>query len=204
MLNQGRFIDLLRHGETEGGTGFRGSLDDRLSETGWKQMWSAVGGNDARWDHIISSPLLRCADFSEALAERHSISVETDERLKEMHFGEWEGRTAAQLMLTDANALSEFWQNPLRYTPPQAEPLKDFQTRVLTAWDDIVAKHNNRKMLIVSHAGVMRVILSKILDHPVQRLLEIDVGHAALKRFCIDPDDDSGDGVGCLVADVVK
>ncbi len=48
-------LDLLRHGETESGGGFRGSLDDALTARGWAQMRTAVEGG--RWDLLVSSPL---------------------------------------------------------------------------------------------------------------------------------------------------
>ncbi len=184
-MKQTTCIDLLRHGETEGGARFRGSINDPLSELGWAQMWAAVE-SEAGWDHIISSPLARCADFAHALAEQHSISVDLNERIKEMHFGAWEGRTAAQLMAIDPNALSRFWKNPLQHTPPQAEPLTAFEARVLSAWHNIVANHREEKILLISHGGVMRVILCHILQHPIQRLLEFEIGHAALRRVSID------------------
>ncbi|HHO59588.1 MAG TPA: histidine phosphatase family protein, partial [Thiotrichales bacterium] len=57
-------IDVIRHGEPEGGRRYRGhSVDDPLTEKGWLQMRSAVPENPP-WQHIISSPLVRCLDFS--------------------------------------------------------------------------------------------------------------------------------------------
>ena len=57
-------LDLLRHGETELGGGFRGSLDDALTDTGWAQMRAAVV-EAGPWSHVVSSPLQRCARFAE-------------------------------------------------------------------------------------------------------------------------------------------
>jgi len=159
-------ISLLRHGETIGGARFRGSIDDPLNQTGWDQMWSGV--EERRWDHIISSPLVRCADFADSFAAKNSISIEYDERIKEMHFGSWEGRTA---------------DDPLQNTPPQAEKLLDFQARVLSAWHDVVAQHRDQHTLLVTHGGVIRIILCHLQQHPVQRLLELEVGHASLTRI---------------------
>ena len=53
-------VTILRHGETELGSGLRGSLDDDLTEQGWQQMWSALPAQP-RWQRIVSSPLRRCA-----------------------------------------------------------------------------------------------------------------------------------------------
>ena len=65
-------LDLLRHGETESGGGFRGSLDDALTARGWAQMRTAVEGG--RWDLLVSSPLQRCRAFAEELAQRQGSS----------------------------------------------------------------------------------------------------------------------------------
>ena len=90
-------LDLLRHGETELGGGLRGSLDDALTENGWVQMRAAVveGGP---WDRIVSSPLQRCARFAAELGEQLKLSVHLDQDLQELHFGAWEGQSAAALM----------------------------------------------------------------------------------------------------------
>ncbi len=86
-------LDLLRHGETESGGGFRGSLDDALTARGWAQMRTAVEGG--RWDLLVSSPLQRCRAFAEELAQRQGIELELENDLRELHFGAWEGRSAA-------------------------------------------------------------------------------------------------------------
>ncbi len=63
-------VDLLRHGEPEGGNKYRGALDDPLSELGWAQMRAATGDR-CPWQAIVSSPLRRCAAFARELANRH-------------------------------------------------------------------------------------------------------------------------------------
>ena len=87
-------LDLLRHGETELGGGLRGSLDDALTAQGWEQMRAAVKGQGP-WQRIVSSPLQRCALFARELAEQLDVPLSFEKDLQELHFGEWEGRTAA-------------------------------------------------------------------------------------------------------------
>ena len=176
------YLDLLRHGETAGGTCYRGTTDDPLTAAGWEQMRAAVNDN-ARWEGIVTSPLRRCAEFARALARQRSIPLTLDERLAEMHFGAWEGRSTAELMSADPEALARFWDDPVTHTPPGAEPLARFATRVLATWNGIVRDHPGRRVLLVTHGGVIRVILSHVLRRPVERLLELDVGHAALHRL---------------------
>lgn len=174
-------IHLLRHGEADGGARYRGTTDDALTAAGWEQMWAAVNA-DVRWDGIVTSPLRRCAEFARALARQRSIPLTFDERLAEMHFGAWEGRSAAELMSTDPQALARFWDDPATHTPPGAEPLARFAARVLAAWHGIVRDHPGRRILLITHGGVIRVILCHVLGRPVERLLDFDVGHAALYR----------------------
>lgn len=183
MMSVNTVIDLLRHGETVGGSRFRGSTDDPLTERGWTQLWAAIEKDGPCWDRIISSPLKRCADFARALGQQHSMPFTIDERFQEMHFGAWEGRSAAELMATDADALTRFWNDPLRHTPPQAEPLTDFEARVLAAWRDVVNNYAGEKILLITHGGVIRVLLCHIQQHPIERLLEFEVGHAAIQRI---------------------
>ncbi|HEB62852.1 MAG TPA: histidine phosphatase family protein [Gammaproteobacteria bacterium] len=182
------FIDLLRHGETSGGACLRGSIDDALTEFGLSQMRAAIDQRDPCWDHIISSPLKRCADFAHELARQHSIALTVDRRFQEIHFGQWEGCFVEDLMKTDADALTNFWNDPVKYTPPEAEPLLDFEVRIVAAWQEIIARHAGEKILLVTHGGVIRLLLCHILNHPVRRMLEFEVKHAAIEHIHIKQD----------------
>lgn len=178
-------LDLLRHGEPVGGSRYRGQIDDPLSDKGWAQMRAAVG--DAHpWDRIISSPLTRCSDFARELAARHTLPLDMEPRLMELGFGEWEGRTTAELMRTDADILARFWRDPLHHTPPGGETLPAFQTRVVDAWNDLLAQHRGRHLLLVCHAGVIRLLLSHALGMPLAHMFRIQVANASLSRLRVD------------------
>jgi len=174
-------IDLLRHGET-GRAGFRGRLDDSLTPTGWEQMQRAVEPN-AGWQAVVTSPLVRCAKFAESLARRGSLPLEQDARLAELHFGDWEGADAEQLIRCDGDALSRFWHDPWAATPPNGEPLAAFEQRVRHAWCDISQRHPGRRVLVVTHAGVIRLLLC--LERGLSRndLLALRVPHGSLHRI---------------------
>ena len=178
-------LDLLRHGEPVGGSRYRGQIDDPLSDKGWMQMRAAVG--DAHpWNHIVSSPLSRCRDFARELATRHTLSFDLEPRLMELSFGAWEGRTAVELMRTDADILARFWRDPLHNTPPGGETLPAFQERVLDAWNDLLAQHQGQHLLLVCHAGVIRLLLSHALGMPLGHMFRIQVPNAGLSRLRID------------------
>lgn len=178
-------IDLIRHGEPVGGRRYRGHLDDPLSDEGWRQM-RAVVADHAPWDAVISSPLCRCADFARELAERHGLPLSFEPRFKEIGFGEWEGCTAAQLLEQDPDRLLRFWSAPLDNRPPGAEPLDAFRARVVAAWEEVVDAYAGMHILIVGHAGQMRMVLRHVLDMPLDRLFRLDIANAGIARVRIE------------------
>jgi broad specificity phosphatase PhoE len=175
-------IDLLRHGEPEGGRRYRGSIDDPLSERGWQQMWHTVG-DEPLWNHVISSPMNRCRAFAEALCERHQISLAQDDRLREVGFGAWEGKTAAELKQVNAEQFFGFYQDPVRHRPEGAEILAGFCARVAAALGDIADQHPARHVLIVTHAGVIRAAISMILKTSPSDLYRVSVPSASITRL---------------------
>ncbi|MBL4743650.1 MAG: alpha-ribazole phosphatase family protein [Cycloclasticus sp.] len=171
-------LGLLRHGEVEGGSCFRGSTDDPLTDLGLNQMRAAT--HHGCWDRVISSPLQRCASFAEEFAEQYKLPLVFDERLVEMHFGTWEGRTAVDIMNETPDALRLFWNDPDAYPPPCAERLSEFQARVLSAWDSIISAGNDQRTLLVTHGGVIRILLCHLQQRPISELLTIEVDYGAL------------------------
>ncbi len=178
-------IHLLRHGETQGGSRFNGSTDVALSEHGWSQMQAAVE-NENKWDRIISSPLSRCADFAQTLKQQLAIPLQFDTRIKEIHFGVWEGKKAEEILLDDNEALTRYWQDPTQYTPLGGEPLVDFETRILSFWQEMINAYQGENILLVAHGGVIRLLLCHILQRPLQRMLEVEVAHATIHRIHIE------------------
>lgn len=169
-------LELLRHGETELGGGFRGRLDDALTETGWAQMRDALG-NECRWSALVSSPLQRCAAFAEELAARHGLPLGFEPGLQELDFGQWEGLSPAKLMETDAVALERFWNDPYAFAPPGGEAMGDFESRVFAALERLYQAHAGSSVLVVTHGGVMRLLGALASGLPTKRLLEVVVAH---------------------------
>ncbi len=175
-------VDLMRHGEPVGGRRYRGQIDDPLSEKGWAQMHAAVG-DTVPWTHIVSSPLLRCRAFAETLADRHGLPLALDERLREVGFGEWEGKSAAEIEQGAPGTLARFKADPVNARPVGAEPLADFHARVATALDDMLAQHASQHVLLVGHAGVMRMALAWALHIPLEHAYRVEVATASLTRL---------------------
>ncbi len=185
MNSDTTLIDLIRHGEPEGGRRYRGQIDDPLSETGWRQMWDAVGEH-APWQQIVTSPLSRCHAFATALAERHALPLAVDARLMEIGFGVWEGRTAEQLRVEDPQQIARFYHDPVNARPVGAEPLEVFRTRVAEGFHAVANAFAGQRVLVVCHAGVMRAVVAQVLNAPLEAIYRIDVAYAAITRIKFD------------------
>mgnify|MGYP001765051698 CR=1 FL=1 len=178
-------LDFLRHGEPVGGKRYRGQTDDPLSQKGWAQMCAATAGEHP-WLAIVTSPLSRCRAFAEWLSGTSGIPLNVDERLAEVGFGAWEGHTAAEINQATPDGVFEFKRDPVGRRPEGAEPLETFSARVIAAYEDIVARHRGEHVLIVAHAGVIRMAVSHALGLAPERVYRLNVGSAGMARIRIE------------------
>lgn len=175
-------IDYLRHGEPVGGNRYRGNgVDDPLSEKGWRQMWEGVG-EFSEWDAIVTSPMLRCREFAESLGEKREIPVQVDERLREVGFGEWEGKTREELLAERAEEFEAFYTDPVNNTPSGAETVSDFYSRVSEAHADIKTTHQHRHVLLVGHAGVIRACLVHAMGATPDTMYNLEIRNGRISR----------------------
>lgn len=177
-MSSDRFVDLLRHGAVVGGGRFRGASDDRLSPAGLAQMRS-VTERLSGWDTLFSSPSARCAELARELAAQRGLTLELMAELGERRFGAWENRFAAEIPSAE---LKRFWDDPLGFTPPGAESFEELRERVLRGWSRILGSRV-RFPLLITHGGVIRVILGRVLDIPADALLRIEIPPACRTRL---------------------
>lgn len=176
-------LDILRHGEPEGGVRYRGDgVDDPLSGRGWDQMWAAVE-QCSDWTHVLSSPLRRCRDFAEALAQRHGLPLSVDARFREMGFGAWEGRRHEQVRDADPDAYYAFFRDAVNHPPPGSEPLDTFYARVRSGLLDAFDAHPEGHILLVCHLGVMRAATALALEMPLSALYRMHAPYAGRIRL---------------------
>lgn len=175
-------LDFIRHGEPVGGVRYRGQTDDPLSDTGWRQMRAAIG-KERPWEVIVSSSLSRCLAFAEELSEETKLPLEVDDRLKEIGFGEWQGKTCEEITQYDPGVLQRFYRDPTTYRPDGAEGLAEFKHRIVAAVNDILNRHSGKHILVVCHAGTIRMVIGHILDVPLSNLFRIKVANAGITRI---------------------
>ncbi len=176
-------IDLLRHGEVQGETCFRGSQDDPLTPQGLRQMQRQTAG--LRWDTIISSPLQRCQAFAEKLKNQENTALNISPAFREIHFGDWEGKSAEQISQNHARQLQLFYQDPVNHPPPSGEPFKDFEHRVMLGWHTLLKERQNQYVLVITHAGVIRLLFSQIFNLPYSQCFQFEIAPAHLTRLTV-------------------
>lgn len=181
-------IDLLRHGKSEGGDIFRGATDVPLNEEGWQQMRSAVE-RQMGWDNIISSPMLRCLEFAEELGQDRSRVVVVNAAFREVSFGDWDGQVIADVHQHSAELIKQYWRDPFSVTPPNAESMVVFQQRVAEGLQQLIKNYRGQHILLVTHGGVIRMVLNKVLQAQQLSMLRYDVPYASFSRIAIYHDD---------------
>jgi alpha-ribazole phosphatase len=177
-------IDLLRHGQCEGGEIFRGSTDVALTDKGWQQMQQSIS-NEQGWGRIISSTLMRCQKFANTLSKEKGLPLELFEAFQEIHFGDWEGQLQETVQQEQRELLRAFWKDPLTATPPNGEPMIDFHRRVTDCVNDLLATNHGEHLLLVTHGAVIRVLMCEWLNMPLTSLSSISVPYACMTRFRI-------------------
>ena len=176
------YVDLMRHGEPVGGSRYRGQLDDPLSDKGWRQMREKVA-NRSPWEMLVCSPLSRCRHFAEELAAARRLPLEVAPDLREVGFGVWEGLAREEVKARYAEIYAAFVEDPLGARPPGAEPLGAFYERVARALESLAQHHAGKHLLVVCHAGVIRMALAWALGIPLANAYRIEANHASITRL---------------------
>jgi alpha-ribazole phosphatase len=157
---------LIRHGETEWNNTmkFQGSTDIPLSENGRRQS-ERLGKRLAslKLDAVYTSDLLRAYETATIINSHHNVPLEIVPGLREINFGAWEGLTIAEIKKLFADEITQWWKNPFSIRLPGGETYFELVERSVKAAKNIVARHNDGQVLLVSHGGPIKSIVCSIL-----------------------------------------
>lgn len=174
-------VDLLRHGQVATQGLFCATAQEPLSTEGWNQLKQAT--QNGQWDVVITSPFRRCHDFAKTIKQRLGCEFVVEPRFQEMDFGDWMGQKQSWIWEHDAEHLSKLWQQPRSFVAPNGESMENFSLRVHDAWSDLQTVYAGERVLVVTHAGVMRVLLGKTLDILYAKTLRFNIPHASFTRI---------------------
>jgi len=189
---------LVRHGETEFNQKgcYYGWTDCSLTPNGIEQAAALKEAfKEIQYDTLISSDLKRALETARILScGMKDLTV--DQRLRELNFGEWEGKTYQEIM-EQHKAHWDLWvEDWLNAKPTGGESIKEMYDRICRFVDDTLKKYENQSLVIVSHNGALRMIAVCLLglsldkmfcfnfDHGRYSLLEAYEEHCSIK--CIN------------------
>ncbi|MBR2897102.1 MAG: histidine phosphatase family protein [Oscillospiraceae bacterium] len=162
-------IYVMRHGETDFNLRglIQGQNDSMLTENGIAlTVITAKALQDVKFDRVISSPLKRAHDTAEIMLRENRVSsaaIETDDRLKEFSFGEWEGRSCKPT--EETTELNNFYYRPREFRGlPGGESTAQVVARtrefLLETAND--PQNDGKTLLITTHGGAMRALLQEV------------------------------------------
>ena len=157
---------LIRHGETDWNKGgrYQGCTNIDLNEAGREQ--ARLLGRRFEYlplDHVYVSPLNRAMETAEQVAKAHGLTPIVDEHFKEINFGDWEGHTIQELTEKYGRAYTDFFANPFDHPIPGEGSFQNAMQRAIEGFEALEQKHKGENVAIVSHGGLLRVMLVGLL-----------------------------------------
>ncbi len=140
-----------------------------------EQLSSKLNGEV--FDAVYASPLQRCAKLAQALDKG---DIQFDERLKELHFGDWEMQAWDSI---PRDYFDKWAQNYGQMAPPNGETFAELQARGVSFIESMRAKHADAHLLLVTHGGMIRALLAHILNMPLKGLFRIHVDYASVTQL---------------------
>jgi alpha-ribazole phosphatase len=184
--NRETVLWLLRHPEPEASARGRcyGSLDVALSPDGIRQARSVAGRLAQEiFTAIYTSPRQRCTQAAQILAAGRTCPVETMAALRELDFGEFEGRTYNEIAATYPDLYQQWMERPTETQFPGGESLLDMRTRVIAATRELRSRHTGQSIALVTHGGVIRIILADSLGVDTANIFRIGQRYGAINAI---------------------
>jgi len=171
---------LVRHAQPSGEEGrCYGHTDLELSHAGERQAADLAACLAASpISTIVSSPLIRARATADPLARQLSMPVKCDDRLKEIHFGAWEGERYDELAARFKASYLEWLRDPTGFRFPGGESWAEFSARVVEVASDIQRSCLGGVIVVVAHGGVIRTLLARALGMPREHLFRLACDHA--------------------------
>lgn len=171
---------MVRHGPThrDGLIGWTDAPAD-LSDTAAIARLDAYLPDNAV---VISSPLIRCVATADALQGART-RLRHDPDLRELHFGDWENRTFADVSKTDPELSMAYWSDPGPHAPPNGESWDTASARVSAGVDRLVANHLDQDIIIVAHFGAILTQVQRAANMPAKSALAFKIDNLSVTRI---------------------
>ena len=179
---------IIRHGQTDWNVQGRiqGRQDIPLNAAGRSQAEMLAKGMEKRpVTAIYSSPQIRAMETAETLARAQGVTVIPVPELAEIGYGDWEGRTASDILAKERKLYEEWWQHPATVAPPGGETLNQVDARCKKAWERIKGEMKG-DTAVAAHGGTLAHFIVHLLEGQPDAA-EILVGNASITTIEYDP-----------------
>jgi probable phosphoglycerate mutase len=184
---------MVRHGETVltptrkfSGVG---ALDPELTTDGLAQA-ERVAGEVAKLkpDVIVASPLQRTRQTAEAIAAATGLEIVYDKDWYELSFGTWDGKSIEEVKAETPDDY-QAWLNSSSYRPGGGESYDEARIRVEAAMEKVVAEYPGKKVVIVTHNGVIKSAANIAIGGPNDGVFHMDATPCSISSISIWPSD---------------
>ena len=176
-------VYLFRHGETANAHQIcmNGHFDVALSDTGREQSSRLAHVlQDQPIRAVYSSDLQRSYIGARMIAEHHKLEPVTFPELRELSFGEWEGKSLAELNKQFPGEMDKRLEQTELFRAEGGETFQELHDRVVPKFMEITENHPDEAIALVCHGGVNRTILAHLLGFPIANLFRISQHYAAV------------------------
>ena len=184
-------IIAIRHGETAWNvdTRIQGHLDIPLSANGrWQAKRLADALRDEPIKAIYASDLTRAWETAEYIGKAHRLAVVKEVGLRERDFGDFEGKTFAEIELLLPEQSQRWRKRDPEFYPSGGETLVTLRARVLEAAVRVAAQHPGEQIALVGHGGVMDVLYRAATGLDIQAPRTWTLSNAAINRLLWTPE----------------
>ena len=132
---------------------------------------------------IYSSPIQRAKHTAEIVGEHNSIDVQIDDRLIELDMGKFTGVPYDEIFSSHGNVFLKFYNGELEIAHNGVETFADVKKRVTSIVDEIIEKHPDQNVVLVTHMDPIKAMLSNVVDVSPTNLFELIIANASLNLF---------------------
>ncbi len=177
---------LVRHGETEWNRAGRiqGHSDSPLTEEGIAQA-EAIGGHLSaeQFDHLLASDLARAHHTATLIAAHVNLTITPHVGLRERGFGVAEGKTYDEIDRDHPEMFSRIRETDADYAAIGGETRRQFHTRVTATLNDLATTYAGRRILLVTHGGLLAAIYRWLNKLPIASPHQIEIPNGAYNRI---------------------
>ncbi|MBN1285717.1 MAG: histidine phosphatase family protein [Anaerolineae bacterium] len=176
-------VYFVRHGETDWNATQRwqGHAVTPLNASGLRQAELAAARlAGAGLSALYTSDSPRAYQTAQAIAAATGLSPVADTRLREMDLGDWQGLTREEILTVDAARYTARHADVFNVPVPGGESCRDLAKRVREVFDEITQRHTGARIAVVTHGGVVRIMLYILDHHPLEEALRAKVGNTAI------------------------